>query len=222
MKYLKTQIHNAVNGEAVIVAELNGQIKFCNTEALLLYQYPSLQVMKQHSLIDLMPEDFAPYFPEEIRPEHLSAVTYMPNVNRRKNGELFACKLRTNYQTVDGTKFLITHIKPMYKQVDMEKICLRQKIEVLKCELEAERKKNTSQAFQQSSRQLSQCYPSLSTNDLKVCHYLIRNFNSKRISKELNITVDGVFAARKRIRKKLELDPSEDLVKALLHSQSAY
>jgi len=219
MKYLETQIHNVTAGEAIVIAKLNGQIITCNEEALSIYQYPSIQSIKQHTLIDLMPEDFAPFFPKEMTPEHLNINNYQTHVNRRKNGELFACKLHTHYQLIAGNKYLIGHVKEIKENVDIEKLCLQQNIVVLKRELEVERNKNTYNSYQQTSQHLTRCYPTLSANDLKVCHYLLLNCSTKYISEELNITVDGVFAARKRIRKKLGLQPSDDLVKVLLHCQ---
>jgi len=217
MRYLETQIHNTVEGEAVIIAEINGDIQYCNEAALHEFQYQSVKEIRRLNLINLMPDDFAPFFPKEITQEHLSAINYVLNVTKRKSGELFACKLRTNHQQINGKTYVVAHIKPIYEDLDFEKVRLQQNIEALKRELEAERNKNINQAFQETTRQLSICFPNLSANDLKVCYYLTQNYNSKLISQELNITIDGVFAARKRIRKKLGLSPDEDLVKVLLH-----
>jgi len=216
MIYLNTQIINVTPGEAIIVAKLNGQIMTCNTEALKLYQYPSIQAIKQYTLADLMPEDFAPFFPKEMTPEHLNINSYQPHVSKRRNGELFACKIHTHYQYIDNDKYLIGHVKTCDEAVDIEKLQLQQNIIVLERELIAERKKNNNNAYQLTSQKLSKCYPKLSNHDIKICHYLMLNYSSKTISEQLNITIDGVFAARKRIRKKLNLAPTDDLVKELI------
>ena len=83
--------------------------------------------------------------------------------------------------------------------------------------MEAERRKNKEKNYQTTHQLLSERYPALNNNDIKVCHYITLNYNSKQIAEKLNITSDGVFAARKRIRKKLKLMSHEDLTKVLLN-----
>lgn len=46
---------------------------------------------------------------------------------------------------------------------------------------------------------------------------MIENHSSKQIAQTLNITTEGVFAARKRIRRKMHLSTGEDLITALLN-----
>jgi len=99
----------------------------------------------------------------------------------------------------------------------MDRLRLEQNIVVLKRELMAERNKFSKNQYQKNYEKLSQCYPMLSTNDLKICHYLMLNYTSKQISQQLNITIDGVYAARKRIRKKLGLSANDNLIKALIN-----
>ncbi|MCU4154990.1 hypothetical protein J1N10_03315 [Carboxylicivirga sp. A043] len=216
MKYLDTPINNIKKNEAIVVAELNGQIVAGNKEALELYQYPSLQTFKEYNLKDLMPEDFAKLYPAEMTPEHINFDGYHTHVCKRMNGELFACKLHTHYQNFSGKKLLIGHVREINEEVDIEKIRLKQIITVLERELKAERTKNFKNNVVKTTRQLSRCFPMLSNNDLKICYYLTLNYNSKQISRELNITTDGVYAARKRIRKKLQLSPEQDLIRILL------
>lgn len=61
-------------------------------------------------------------------------------------------------------------------------------------------------------RKLKKRYPSLTPGDLKLCTLLRLNYSSKDIAKLLNISIRGVEAARYRLRKKLQLDESENLV----------
>ncbi len=218
MKYLGTSINKLLDHEAIIVANLDGQIVAVNKEAMTLYNYPSIQAFKKCTLRDLMPQDFNQFYPTLMTSEHLNASGYQTHVNRRSDGELFACKLHTHHQTIKGVKYLIGHVVEIKENVDIEKLCLEQNIIVLQRELEAERKKNREKDFQETSQLLTKAHPNLSNNDIKVCHYLLRNYSTKAIAKELNITLDGVFAARKRIRKKLQLSPGEELNTALLQS----
>ncbi len=54
-------------------------------------------------------------------------------------------------------------------------------------------------------------HPSLTANDLRLCAYLILNFNNKEISQLLNVTGKAIEVSRYRLRKKLMLDTEEGL-----------
>ncbi|WP_430812477.1 MULTISPECIES: helix-turn-helix transcriptional regulator [unclassified Carboxylicivirga] len=218
MEYLNTTIRTIKEGEAIIIAKLDGKILSCNKEALDLYRCASIKVFREHNVSDLMPDDFKPFHPVVMTPEHLNLGGFKLHVSRRLDGELFASRLYTHYQIINGSKYLIGHVIEVKENVDIEKLCLQQNILVLERELEAERKKNKQGSFQHISHHLAKSYPSLSPNDLKLCHLLMINYSTKRIADELNITKGGVFAARKRIRKKMNLSPDDDLLKALVEA----
>lgn len=211
MKYLNKPISKVIPGEAIVIAKLNGQILSGNQEALELYNYPSLHSFKSKHLRDLMPDDFAALYPDEMTPEHINFDGYYKHVCKRKSGELFACKLHTHYQNINGKKLLIGHVQKIEGNVDIETLRLQQNVTVLERELKAERKKNHSSHYSEIGQQIIARYPTLSSHDLKLCYLLALNYDSKQIAKELNITIDGVYSARKRIRKKLELGANEDL-----------
>jgi hypothetical protein len=59
-------------------------------------------------------------------------------------------------------------------------------------------------------------YPELVPNDLKLCAYLRMNMSSKEIASLLNITTRGVEIRRYRLRKKLNLKPSQNLTEFLI------
>lgn len=65
-------------------------------------------------------------------------------------------------------------------------------------------------------RKLKERYPSLTPSDLKLCALLRLNYSSKEIGKMLNISIRGVEAARYRLRKKLGLSESENLVEFMI------
>lgn len=54
-------------------------------------------------------------------------------------------------------------------------------------------------------------YPQLTTDEVKLCTYLHLNMSTKEIANIKMITIAGVNKSRNRIRKKLGLNPSEDL-----------
>lgn len=59
-------------------------------------------------------------------------------------------------------------------------------------------------------------YPNLTPADLRLCSLLKMNMNSKEISILLGITVRSVEVSRYRLRKKMELEPDENLTKVIM------
>lgn len=68
-------------------------------------------------------------------------------------------------------------------------------------------------------RNLKERYPSLTPTDLKLCSLLRLNYSSKEIAEMLNISIRGVEAARYRLRKKLNLSETENLVDFMIKFQ---
>ncbi|PTN09014.1 triple tyrosine motif-containing protein [Mangrovibacterium marinum] len=60
-------------------------------------------------------------------------------------------------------------------------------------------------------KRLSQAYPTLTPREMKLCAYIKMNISSKEIATLLNISVRGVEISRYRLRKKLNLDRTENL-----------
>ena len=65
-------------------------------------------------------------------------------------------------------------------------------------------------------KNLSHKYAKLNQNDLKMCSLLRLNLSSKEIASILNITPPSVDVARSRLRKKLNLETSDNLVEFLI------
>lgn len=59
-------------------------------------------------------------------------------------------------------------------------------------------------------------HPNLSAHELKICAYLRMNLTTKEMAQLLSISVRGVEINRYRLRKKLQLQPKEDLFQFLL------
>lgn len=68
-------------------------------------------------------------------------------------------------------------------------------------------------------RKLKKTYPSLTPSDLKLCTLLRLNYSTKEIAGLLNISVRGVESARYRLRRKLKLSESDNLVDFLIKFQ---
>lgn len=65
-------------------------------------------------------------------------------------------------------------------------------------------------------RNLKERYPSLTPSDLKLCTLLRLNYSTKEIAKLLNISIRGVESARYRLRKKLLLEETDNLINFLI------
>ncbi|TLX75770.1 hypothetical protein E9993_09455 [Labilibacter sediminis] len=63
---------------------------------------------------------------------------------------------------------------------------------------------------------LKEKYPKLTPKDLRLCAYLKMNLSSKEIAPLLNISIRSVEVHRYRIRKKLELEPNDNLVEIMM------
>jgi DNA-binding CsgD family transcriptional regulator len=68
-------------------------------------------------------------------------------------------------------------------------------------------------------RNLKKRYPALTPTDLKLCSLLRLNYSSKEIAEMLNISIRGVEAARYRLRKKLNLSETDNLVEFMIKFQ---
>ncbi|MFB2118427.1 triple tyrosine motif-containing protein [Parapedobacter sp. 2B3] len=64
---------------------------------------------------------------------------------------------------------------------------------------------------------LKEQYADLTPNELKLCAFLRMNLSSKEIAQLMNITIKAVEVGRYRLRKKLQLDPEQNLYEFLLH-----
>lgn len=64
---------------------------------------------------------------------------------------------------------------------------------------------------------LKEVFPDLNAHEMKLCAYLRMNLSSKEIAQLLSISVRGVEISRYRLRKKLKLQPNEDLFEFLFN-----
>lgn len=67
---------------------------------------------------------------------------------------------------------------------------------------------------------LKEVYPELNAHEMKLCAYLRMNLSSKEIAQLMSISVRGVEISRYRLRKKLKLQPNEDLFGFLFNMKS--
>ena len=73
------------------------------------------------------------------------------------------------------------------------------------------------QAHEDFFKRMKTSFPDLTPGDLKFCAYLRLNLSSKEIAHLLNISVRGVEVHRYRLRKRLNLSPTQNLVEFIMN-----
>ena len=76
---------------------------------------------------------------------------------------------------------------------------------------------NFDKSHEDFYEKLSKKYPALTSKDLRLCAYLKMNLASKEIAPLLGISSQSVDVSRHRLRKKLNLDPNENLTNVLIN-----
>ncbi len=214
----------AYNQAATFVVSFTGEILGCNEVALDMFGFDSVEDICKVKAADLTPNDFGVYFPQEISDEHITNYHYLPRVNQRKNGDIFASEVLTYALKGKHASKIAVFVREIedYKELDdsLKERRMQQNVAVLQCELKKEKRLRAQMMREKTSdsdivlfdKKLLESFPQLTSNDLKVCDLLIRNYSSSEIAVNLCITKEGVFAARKRLRKKLRLEKDMDLV----------
>ena len=70
-------------------------------------------------------------------------------------------------------------------------------------------------------KRLKQHYPDLTPGDLKLAAYLKMNLSSKEIAALLNISLRGIENKRYRLRRKMNLEPDDNLTEILINFWNA-
>ena len=69
-------------------------------------------------------------------------------------------------------------------------------------------------------KKMKTTYPELTSKELRLCSYIKMNLSSSEIAQLSNITMRGVEKSRSRLRKKLNLDGTEDIYEYILNIDS--
>jgi len=148
---------------------------------------------------------------EQIQYNEEKLITTLDN----KNKELMASTMKVLYKNEKllEIKKLIEAIKSESKEDLDRKVSLI--MQFIDKELKDDEWDDFEMLFDQAHnnfiKHLRQKYPDLSTRDLKICAYLRMNMSTKEIAQILNMTVRGVETARFRIRKRMGLEPADNL-----------
>ena len=200
---------DCAENEAVFIIGKNGDIEICNNIATIIFGFDSPEELIGVNASSLVPDDFGQFFPDTITYDHLTKGNYLPRVNKRADGSLFPTNILTYFEVFDKSEYVIVRVFESDTLTDIQTLCLKQNIEILKCELEKE--KRTKQRTTFSTTTLTKDYPNLTKTDLKFCELIVNKNTAEQISQSLNIKADSVFTARKRLRKKLSLKAKDVL-----------
>ena len=114
---------------------------------------------------------------------------------------------------------ILTNIKTELKTVEKEaNISLRKLLNSIDIELMSEDywkefNNYVNQVDKNYSKKLMEKHPKLTQNDLRMCTLLRINMSTKEIASLLNISTRGVEQGRYRLKKRLELNNEDDLIK---------
>lgn len=206
---------DCAENEAVFIVGKNGDIMICNNIASKMFGFDSPEELIGVNASCLVPDDFSQFFPDTITYDHLTKNDYLPRVNKRTDGSLFPTLILTYFQIFDKSEYIIVHVFESDSCTDIQTLCLKQNIELLKCELEKEKRMKQQATF--SITALTKDYPNLTQTDLKFCELIVNKKTAEQISDILNIKVESVFTARKRLRRKLELKSNDILFSHLIN-----
>lgn len=211
--------------EAEFIVKKSGELIAFNQRAVDLFGYSSKAEMEKLHLKDLVPDDFAGLLPSEISIEHLTKGEFLPRVNKRKNGSVFSSFVKTWPIVIGDESYVRTTVKERFASQDVKHLMLEQNMEVLKCELVRERNRNFGVLLGANQQRINQelcqilrkLHPNLNHKDMELASLISFNFETKAIASIQNICLNSVYVARKRLRKKLNLEKTQNLESYLKH-----
>jgi hypothetical protein len=134
-----------------------------------------------------------------------------------KNKELASSTLHLvqKQQTINALKEKVDKVSQITEDQEVKKK-LRELMSVFRSDMRVDEDWDKfsfhfDEVHQGFIRSLKKKFPELSSSDYKLCTYLKMNMSSKEIAPLLNISVRGVELKRYRLRKKLNMNRSEDL-----------
>lgn len=190
-----------------------GSIICCNAYAAKLFRYPTPHTLEGLSYKMLVPDEFAESLPETISTEHLTNGKFLPRVNRCADGTLITTWIMTQYVYLDNQCHVETYAKINNEAPYIGEVRYKQLSEVLKCELNILKNKDSvcNNKHINSQLQLLLSAYQLTLKELQFCSLLHSGMHTKEIADILNLTVSSIYTFRKRLRKKINLHPDLDL-----------
>jgi len=147
-----------------------------------------------------------------------SEILQLKNEKLETEIEIKNSKLMFSSVQMAHKKEILTNIKEEMAQTKDDPKKLRQVLRMLDKELEGEDYwKEFNLYFDKVDKQflksIKKQNPKLTQNDMRLCSLIRLNLSTKEIASLLNVSVRGVEQSRYRLKKRLDLDSSQDLVK---------
>lgn len=217
--YIKQIRKDQSNSIARFLLVPEGHIICCNPYACELFKYDSLEAIQGCSYKKLVPEEFAESLPDKISTDYLTHGEFLPRVNRCGDGSLISTLILTQYVFLENQCHIETFVRLNDEDAHIGELRYKQLAEILKCELDILKAKEAvcDDAIINSQLQLALTDYGLTVKELKFCSLLHSGMHTKQIADTLCFTISSIYSFRKRLRKKLNIDPQTDLFLFLQH-----
>lgn len=211
--YIKQIRNDQSTSTARFLLVPEGHIICCNTYACELFKYDSFEAIQGCSYKKLVPEEFAESLPDKISTDYLTHGEYLPRVNRCADGSLISTLILTQYVFLENQCYIETFVRLNNEDPHIGELRYKQLVEILKCELDLLKAKDTvcDDAIINTQLQLALTDYALTVKELQFCSLLHSGMHTKEIADTLCFTISSMYSFRKRLRKKLKLDPQTDL-----------
>lgn len=190
-----------------------GHIICCNPYACKMFKYDSFEQIEGCSYKELVPKEFSESLPDKISTDYLTHGEYLPRVNRCGDGSLIPTLILTQYVFLENQCYIETFVRLNDEDSHIGELRYKQLAEILKCELDILKAKDTvcDDAIINTQLQLALTDYGLTVKELQFCSLLHNGMHTKEIADTLCFTLSSIYSFRKRLRKKLNLDPHTDL-----------
>ncbi len=130
---LKSRTILEASSDAVFLETLDGRILDCNQSACALFGY-SRGEFSSITVADLVPPEIAAGLQEVISEELRSGGFFVEATNRKKDGSLFPCEVRSRLVTIEGEDLIVVFVHDVTERVRAEEE-IRNLNESLKCSI---------------------------------------------------------------------------------------
>lgn len=216
---------NSIEDSAIayFLIQATGNIVYCNQSALAMFAFKKKEEIYRTTIKNLVSKDLKEFFPQEISEEYYTNGKFSNQVSATKDGNEFLSLVSIRdviFSSPPLIEVQITH-REKGEDADIEKEKLSQTIEMLKCELNAERRRswsNNNISLPMDSflvDRLTNLYPDLSPSKQSLGSLILHNYDTTEVANKLNISISSVYTARKRLRQHLEIPQGESILSFL-------
>ena len=211
--YINQIRDNESDNIARFLLDPQGIIVSCNACACHMFKFKNQKDLYGLSYKALVPYEFAVSLPDRITLDYLTNGQFFPRVNRCADDTLISTLVKTEYVTLDNLSYVETTVLINPESIHIGELRYKQLSEILQCELHLLKTNEmcTDEKFINRLLEIQLADYSLTSKEIQFCSLLHSGMHTKEIADLLNQTVMSMYTFRKRLRKKLNLDPKADL-----------